>query len=246
YVSLSHCWGPPSERPLMTTQATLQTHLARISWDTIPRVYQDAIKATRRIGLQYIWIDSLCIIQDSHSDWLTESKRMGTVYENARLTLAASHASDSSQGCFFTRSQPANSVKLPYVSQTGEVRGSMHATSMPRDYGPITPELGPLAQRAWATQEWLLSRRMIFYTTNCLVWSCKIITQHETGGSFHSTARNPRWKIIVERYSARLLTKATDRLIALEGLRTEMGKKRPTDVYCLGLWKNSMPDQLLW
>jgi hypothetical protein len=73
-----------------------------------------------------------------------------------------------------------------------------------------------------------------------------MISQRETGASFHSTARNPRWKNLVEKYSARKLTQQTDRLVALEGIRCEMEKKREDDVYCLGLWKNSMPDQLLW
>jgi hypothetical protein len=87
---------------------------------------------------------------------------------------------------------------------------------------------------------------MIFYTTGSLVWSCKAITQWETGASFHSTARNSRWKIIVEKYSARLLTRQTDRLIALDGIKTALSAKRPTDTYCFGVWKSSMPDQLLW
>lgn len=87
---------------------------------------------------------------------------------------------------------------------------------------------------------------MAFYTEGSLVWSCKTVSQRETGASFHSTARNPRWKNLVEKYSARQLTKQTDRLIALEGIRCEMAKKRADDTYCYGLWKNSMPDQLLW
>jgi hypothetical protein len=230
----------------LTTKATLQSHLTGIPWDTIPRAYQDAITATHRLGLEYIWIDSLCIVQDSHEDWLRESKRMGAVYENARLTIAASHASDSSQPCFFKRPQLPTAVKLPHISRTGEAEGSIFAAPMPIDYSSISPEDGPLATRAWATQEWLLSRRMIFYTAGSLAWSCKVISQRETGGSFHSTARNPRWKNLIEKYSARSLTQASDRLIALEGLRTEMGMKRVGDTYCFGLWKHSMPDQLLW
>ena len=87
---------------------------------------------------------------------------------------------------------------------------------------------------------------MVFYTAGSLVWSCKVISQRETGASFHDTARNSRWKNIVEKYSARSLTQQTDRLIALEGIRQERSKKHNDDTYCLGLWKNSMPDQLLW
>ncbi|OAL47295.1 HET-domain-containing protein, partial [Pyrenochaeta sp. DS3sAY3a] len=246
YVALSHCWGRPSHRPLITTKTTLLDHLTAIAWEVIPRTYQDAISATHRLGFEYIWIDSLCIIQDSHADWLSESKRMGDVYQHARLTIAASHAADSSQPCFFPRGPALPAIELPHVTPAGETAGSMFASLLPTDYHAISPEFGTLAYRAWGTQEWLLSRRMVFYTAGCLVWSCKVISQRETGGSFHSTARNPRWKIIVEKYSARLLTKPTDRLIALEGIRSALGTKNPDDTYCFGLWKNSMPDQLLW
>jgi hypothetical protein len=246
YAALSHCWGPPTHRPLMTTQSSLARHLASIPWNELPRLYQDAIIATRRLGLDYIWIDSLCIIQDSNVDWLSESQRMGDVYQHARLTIAASHAADSTQRCFITRPVSAPAVELPCVSAIGQAEGSIYACILSSDYVSISPESGALASRAWATQEWLLSRRMIFYTAESLVWSCKTTSQRETGASFHSTARNSRWKTLVEKYSARQLTNQTDRLVALEGIRNEFAKKRGDDVYCLGLWKNSMPDHLLW
>lgn len=246
YVALSHCWGPPSHRPLMTTHSKLDEHLAGIPWNALPRTYQDAISATRRLGFEYIWIDSLCIIQDSRADWLGESKRMGDVYQHARLTIAASHAADSSQPCFFTRPPLLPAVELTHISASGDAEGSIFASLMPADYTAISPDLAPLAYRAWATQEWLLSRRMIFYTAGSLVWSCKAISQRETGASFHTAARNVRWKNIVEKYSSRLLTMQSDRLIALEGVKATLAEKYPRDTYCVGLWKNSMPDQLLW
>ncbi len=87
---------------------------------------------------------------------------------------------------------------------------------------------------------------MVFYTAGCIAWSCKVVSQRETGASFHATARNSRWKNLVEKYSARLLTKQKDRLIALAGVKSALAVKRPDDVYCFGIWKNSMPDQLLW
>ncbi|KAH8728472.1 heterokaryon incompatibility protein-domain-containing protein, partial [Phaeosphaeriaceae sp. PMI808] len=246
YVALSHCWGSPAHQPLMTTEASLTDHLVGISWSTLPILYQDAIIATQRLGFEYIWIDSLCIIQDSLSDWLSESQRMGNVYHSARLTIAASHATDSTQPCFFPRPPPPAVVELPHVAADGKIEGSIFASVLFTDYGSISPESSPLAYRAWATQEWLLSRRMIFYTEESLVWSCKMITQRETGASCHITARNARWKNLIEKYSARKLSRQTDRLIALEGLRTEIAKSRVNDIYCCGLWKNSMPDQLLW
>ncbi|KAF2812983.1 uncharacterized protein BDZ99DRAFT_556073 [Mytilinidion resinicola] len=116
---------------------------------------------------------------------------------------------------------------------------------MHSNYADISPEFGVLASRAWATQEWLLSGRMIFYTKGCIVWSCKVITQRKTGGSFLTTARNLKWKLIVEIYSSRFLTNASDRLIALECLRREIQKKTK-DTYWFGIWKNATSDQLVW
>lgn len=230
----------------MTTSSTLEQHIVGIPWNDVPRLYRDAIWAAHRLSFKYIWIDSLCIIQDSTEDWLNESRHMGAVYENARLTIAASHASDSSQSCFPPRPTVPGIIELPHVTQTGKHAGSIFATRMPSDYTSITPDGSALDHRAWATQEWLLSRRMIFYTAGSVVWSCKSLCQLETGGSFHSTARNSRWKAIIEKYSARDLTQPGDRLIALEGLRIEMGNKRKGDTYCFGLWKHQMPESLLW
>jgi hypothetical protein len=151
YIALSHCWGPPAHRPLMTTQSSLAKHLTSIPWDQMPTTYQHAIIATRRLGFEYIWIDSLCILQDSHDDWLSESKRMGQVYQYARLTIAASHAAESSQPCFFTRPAPSSSVELarPSSSEENPRDDRIFASVLTNDYTSITPEAGPLAFRAW-------------------------------------------------------------------------------------------------
>jgi len=66
YAALSHCWG--TSQPLTTTRATLQERCAGITWGSLPRVFQDAISLTRDLGIEYIWIDSLCIIQGDEMD----------------------------------------------------------------------------------------------------------------------------------------------------------------------------------
>ena len=162
----------------MATRVTLQGQVAGIAWGDIPKTYQDAIIAIHQIGLRFIWIDSLCIIQDDQDDWLRESKKTSLVYENACLTIAACHVSDSSQGCFFERSKQQNqAIELPYINPTGQPAGPMTAVAVQNNYAEISPEFRPVAIRAWATQELLLSRRMIFYTKGSLVWSCKFITE---------------------------------------------------------------------
>ena len=245
YAALSHSWGPPDRPPLTTTKGRLKEYRNEIYWTDISKTFQDAITTCRQIGLRYLWIDSLCIVQDDTEEWLRESEKMGSIYEKADITIAASHSPDSRHGLFLPRSASPPEVELPHFFE-GEQASTKVFASIRRDKTEdIFPEYGPLSKRAWATQEWLLSRRMVFFTNGQLTWSCKTLTQRETGEKCHSTARNGKWKHIIEHYSERELTKPTDRLIALRGLKTEFQKKTG-DVYLNGLWKTSLPDQLLW
>lgn len=101
YAALSHCWGSEDKSPPRTTHKTLNRRLSGMSFGELPKTFQDAVTITRRLGLQYLWIDSLCIIQDSQSDWEAEAANMATVYQNAYVTIAAEAASNSQEGCFF-------------------------------------------------------------------------------------------------------------------------------------------------
>ena len=87
YVSLSHCWGKVPFFKL--TQDKLQELEQSIPLQQLPMVFQDAIRITYDLGFRYIWIDSLCIIQDSRDDWHKESLAMDRVYLNGVLNLAA-------------------------------------------------------------------------------------------------------------------------------------------------------------
>lgn len=202
---------------------------------------------TRNAGLDYVWIDSLCIVQDDHQDWLKESKRMGSIYERAEMTIAASHTPGCWEGFLFPRGPLPPSIELPnFFPHTADAsRVQVFATVRQETAANTFPEFGALNSRAWATQEWLLSRRIVFFTKGAIIWSCKAITQRETGERCFSVSRNTRWKNVIEQYSDRQLTFATDRLIALEGLRMELGKKIACE-YAFGVWKESLPNQLLW
>lgn len=99
YLALSHCWGASvrGER-LTTTQATLKARMKSIPLDTMPANFRDAVLITRKLGYRYVWVDSLCIVQDSAKDWEIESSRMGDIYMRAALTIAAAGAIDSDGG----------------------------------------------------------------------------------------------------------------------------------------------------
>ena len=87
YIALSHCWG---KAPIVrTTKDTLSRRRQGIDTSLLPPAFQDAILIARRLEVRYLWIDSLCIIQDDELDWQTESAKMSTIYQNALLTISA-------------------------------------------------------------------------------------------------------------------------------------------------------------
>jgi hypothetical protein len=92
YVALSHAWS--YSQPLKTTISTLKQRLGRLVWQELPTAFQEAILVVRAVGLRYLWIDSLCIIQDDHVDWEVEAARMASIYENAYLTIMLHQSKD--------------------------------------------------------------------------------------------------------------------------------------------------------
>jgi hypothetical protein len=107
YVALSHCWG--KNRPMITTTArNLSKRKAGIAFSDLSKTFQDAIRLTYAIKAPYIWIDSLCIIQDSKDDWETESSQMASIYANSTLNIAATAARDGDDGLFRSRWTPGH------------------------------------------------------------------------------------------------------------------------------------------
>ncbi|TAQ83957.1 hypothetical protein B7494_g7719 [Chlorociboria aeruginascens] len=103
YMTLSHCWGGATSKIPSLTTKTYEEYLQRIIVVNLPRTFRDAINLTRHLGIQYLWIDSLCIIQDSRSDWLSQADLMGEVYQGSYLNVAATKASNPTEGLFTSR-----------------------------------------------------------------------------------------------------------------------------------------------
>jgi hypothetical protein len=101
YFVLSHCWG--GANVLKLTQSSLPSMLNSVSFSSLPKTFQDAIYTTLELGYSYLWIDSLCIIQDSTLDWAAQSAIMGDIYYNAILCIAAVASRSGSDGCFRPR-----------------------------------------------------------------------------------------------------------------------------------------------
>ncbi|KAK3905414.1 heterokaryon incompatibility protein-domain-containing protein [Staphylotrichum tortipilum] len=173
YVCLSHCWG--ESQPLRTLTTNFSSHLKHIPWAQIPKTFQDAIRYARGLQLWYIWIDSLCIIQDSPQDWQTESAKMADIYQNARVTLAASASRNSRSGLY----HPPGIPSIPYGTihydrvSIGIRRLPRHPVYRRTDKGIEANNASfPLFTRAWVFQERLLSPRIIHFGAHEMFWEC--------------------------------------------------------------------------
>lgn len=254
YCALSHCWGPPNRRPYTTTQGNIKTVFSGISVADLPRTFQDAIALTRALDIDYLWIDSLCIIQDDHEDWCRESHRMGAIYERAFLVIAAAASSDSTGGLFDVLRYPDLSIKVPFYEDGHCVNGTFNLTML-SDL-PHAPYFGPLRNRGWAFQEWHLARRILFFMSGGITWMCRELELDESGSLVDHRSAIPSvtdgtestigsWLKFLYEYCGARLSIHTDRLPAIQGLVNEVAKIRP-DNYHLGVWEEDLEKQLVW
>lgn len=180
YVALSHCWGSRDKWPrCLTTNANYESQLRHIPWDNLPQTFRDTAIFARKLGVAYVWIDSMCIIQHDENDWQRESTQMYSVYSNAHVTLAALHAHESHEGLFSRR---ASGSLMPLLAL--RFRGKQYcvqAYSVPDerwdieeevDYRGVINSYHPLLNRAWAFQERLVSPRVLYFGLNELMWAC--------------------------------------------------------------------------
>lgn len=171
----------------------MQQRIAGIPRHELPQKFCDAIDFARALGYSHIWIDSLCIIQDSDQDWEEQSSLVGDGYSNAYLNIAASALPDSSGSLIQNRFYHAanyrtgESVKMPLNSYTKWVRNKdfvkcsitiRYAMDHAHAYVYDKAEIGryqeePLLGRAWVFQERILSRRNVYITSSEVIWECR-------------------------------------------------------------------------
>ncbi|KAH7086879.1 heterokaryon incompatibility protein-domain-containing protein [Paraphoma chrysanthemicola] len=198
YATLSHCWG--SVQPLKLTTETARQFQQGISTRQLSRTFQHAIEVTRRLNLKFLWIDSLCIVQDNISDWAAEARCMRQIYGNAACGIAATAAVDGTGGLFFDRDP------ITFMPLAVDVTSARHADPMCPEFfskgsyyfsttrGTVqTIGLAPLNQRTWVAQERYLSPRIAHFTAETLYWEC-----HETFSNELYPTALPPWVVRME------------------------------------------------
>lgn len=255
YIALSHCWGPSV--PLCTTTSNTNHHLQGITYGQLPRTFQDCVTVARNLGIKYIWIDSLCIIQNNRSDWARHAGIMDKIYENAVFTVTAV-SSPNSLTPFLGSDAPSERNKFqPHSIDISSFTGNA-STVMARIYEPhlLSGFLhGPLESRAWAWQERHLSVRTIDFTEQEVHWKCAAMDTCECTGvknmknmrtsEIPASKTTRAWHEIVESYSKRQLTYWTDRLPALSGMASRFHANTESQ-YLAGVWLSDFPRCLAW
>ncbi|KAI1360086.1 heterokaryon incompatibility protein-domain-containing protein [Xylaria arbuscula] len=186
YACLSHCWG--GKNTCMLTTSTAEQFSKSIPKSLLPRVFSDAIGVCRRLGIKKLWIDSLCIQQDSKEDWEKESRKMGQYYSNCVVCIAATNSSNSAGTLELTkypddvvvRSKGQDPVTGPFclLAIPSELLEIRHFARGPQRTQPPT---FPLMTRAWVMQERWLSPRTLHFCGAEIVFECAKMTVCECG-----------------------------------------------------------------
>ncbi|MCJ1318297.1 hypothetical protein MMC15_003625 [Xylographa vitiligo] len=272
FVALSHCWG--KLLIIRTTRENYQDHLSRVSFDSLPKTFQDAVRLTLYLGQKYMWIDSLCIVQDDQSDWANEAAKMGDIYENAMFVIAASSAADASIGIKRLESTiyPLTITNGPEELGTIIIRRPFDHTGYLGSYDASLginlyngAVLNPVESRAWTLQEELHARRLVKFTAREMIFQCLERRKCECGelnvplsgrvwgikknvrvqkNKYHPKRSPEIWYDILDAFQDRDITSLMDRLPALSA--TAQRLFREPKHYIAGLPRDELPRYLLW
>lgn len=200
YIALSHCWGlsSPTNPILRTEKETLAARIRGIPITSMPQNFIDAIIAARKLRIQFVWIDSLCIIQDSAEDWAREAAKMHNVYRNAFVTLAATSAQSSQDGFAHRSPSECRPAQVPFYNpETRSIEGIFYLAPrlshwLDNDFDKYV-EGSVWNTRGWTFQERLLSRRVLHFSETVVVFECRAGTISEDNRPSASNVNRTPW-----------------------------------------------------
>lgn len=263
FVFLSHVWG--GTRIPVTTRDNYSDRQEGIPMQEVPSSWQDAIVVLLNLGLNYLWIDAICIVQDDVEDWMNEFPSIGKYIGAATLVLGAGTGSSSQGNLFLSRANKTLET-IPYKVQGPNCK----LTGLLQVRRPLTKtreaiQKTNLQKRAWAMQEAVLSERLLYYGDEQLYWNCQTCVLSE-GSSFRE---KPMWKLasqlraisrdptaisspvllniwygLVEDFSTKSLTRDSDKLPAIVIIAKAFAANN--DAYLAGLWRRDLHRALLW
>lgn len=264
WACLSYVWG--GDQRHKTTRNVRPGYLRDMSFEMLPQTIKDAVSVCRGLAIPYLWVDSLCIVQDDELDKAREIPQMAMIYRHALLTIAAANAQNVDEGFLhhqlplcYRRLAPTG---LRFRDRCGEESKALVLTEEFHRLVRTTNE--PIDARAWALQEQLLSPRLLSYSSHGPLWSCRVLSQdaierpnrvsrpraityyHGVVPCIPGLAMQP-WESVVHFYSSRQATLHSDRLVALSAVaQTYSENNQDYGVYLAGIWDWSIHLGLLW
>lgn len=261
YIALSYVWGPKQEYVL--TRACLSDMRKGLDPTRLPNTLSDAIAAAHLLGFKYLWIDALCIIQDSPEDKALELPRMADTYRESELTFIIASAAAASDG-FLKLPTPERFLLDPFEVDFGLAFGYR---------APYKASADPISSRAWTLQERVLSRRLLIFSSSGVMWMCReefinpsaapdAGPPYQTFLDFYLSEEHPNnqttvedkdaqaqiretWASIRADYTEMDLSYFTDKLPAISALAAEIGEKTGW-TYLAGMWKEDLFSELHW
>jgi len=236
YCTLSYRW---SSNPVTLQTKNLDSFRRALPTTELPLTISFAIRVARILGFKYLWVDALCILQDSEDDWKAEAVKMDTIYFNSTLTIAV-------------------------VDGPTCLPGEAAPGSRKPEHG--WRPLGELDTRGWVAQEEILSRRILSFTDGGVFWSCKMWNCSEWNPTGISDTSNSLkyninrkvqswvpekakgyelWRAVLQDYAKRQLTEESDRFIALRGIASFFSS-RLQDKIIAGIWMGNIKTDLAW
>lgn len=272
YITVSHRWNSKTESCKLI-QENFSSRLHGIDWHMLPQSFKDCIQVTRAVqrehGPTFLWIDSLCIIQDSEDDWNVQAALMADIYQGSYCNLVLCGAFDMSIFPSVPRSltQPVlvKTTSTVFAGTTFEV-GNFHPNETIVNGSTI-------AGRGWIFQELMLAPRAIFFSHQQLFWEClhSSFAQHNPQQEASTRIRSGelqrwllpdlpslpttdrgddphrRWWAIVNEYSQRSVTKREDKLVAIAAVAKRFAERLgDSKMYVCGLWRARLPFHLAW
>lgn len=270
YLILSYCWGK-GNNPAKTTRDNLHQRKQKIVVSSLPKSVSDAIEVTRAMGIRYLWIDAICIVQPNndgyYDDWSIEAAKMGSYYSSALCCISATWAKDSSDGFLGER----YSARYPWWDDECILHdGSFFIMKPPYEITTPGLEFTPLWTRKWALQERVLSAQSLHWTSTGLIWECSdgLYRENEPlrnlrlqpdvffGAQRDALASQvmnlPKeealgfaWFVLLEQYSDMQLTVASDCLAAIHGIASRLSLQHDEE-YFGGIFKSYCGHGLAW
>ncbi|KAK4444445.1 heterokaryon incompatibility protein-domain-containing protein [Podospora aff. communis PSN243] len=268
FAALSYCWGASQElkdNPPYKALTTTLGHLrSGVSIAALPRTIREAVMLCDRLNIRFIWIDSLCIIQDSELDSQREALKMEAVYSLSKLTIIAAASTSCHSGLWPIDAYGEDIDLFSTQEQAFRITARRHYSSgFHRSLAVSQESSDAIDKRGWAYQEDVLSSRYIKFTRDDLQWKCNQRTSCRCGcnstfeymnqykpASSSRTHTCIRWEAMVQRFAHRQFTVETDKLVAVSSLARKSSPLQPQPalqtLYVAGLWRDDLVQQMRW